>query len=258
MELLTRKDALSQGLKHYFTGKPCKRGHVETRDLSGRCVVCQRSNQNKRYSKNADANRERSRKYKAENTDKVKAYQKAYREKNAKSRASYAKNYLEENKESLKEKRKEYESANAKKIQEKRRQRHLDAKADPVRHSALKASRRAYWQKQQAEQTPAVMAKRLRSRVYVALREAKTTKQTSTTDLLGCSLSDFRAHLEAQFLPGMSWDNWALDGWHVDHIRPCASFDLTDPEQQRQCFHFTNLQPLWAEDNIRKGASYDQ
>jgi hypothetical protein len=50
----------------------------------------------------------------------------------------------------------------------------------------------------------------------------------------------------------MSWGNYGLHGWHVDHIIPCASFDLTDPEQQRQCFHYTNLQPLWAEDNLRK------
>jgi HNH endonuclease. len=54
----------------------------------------------------------------------------------------------------------------------------------------------------------------------------------------------------------MSWDNYGRDGWHIDHIRPCASFDLTDPEQQRQCFHYTNLQPLWAADNIRKGAKW--
>ena len=56
----------------------------------------------------------------------------------------------------------------------------------------------------------------------------------------------------------MTWDNWQHDGWHIDHIRPCASFDLADLEQQRQCFHYTNLQPLWAADNIRKGAKYEK
>ena len=61
-------------------------------------------------------------------------------------------------------------------------------------------------------------------------------------------------HLEAQFKPGMTWDNYGLKGWHVDHIRPCASFDLRDPEQQRRCFHYTNLQPLWAEENLKKGS----
>ena len=72
-------------------------------------------------------------------------------------------------------------------------------------------------------------------------------------DLVGCSIPELRKRLTQQFLPGMTWDNYGK--WHIDHIRPCASFDLTDPEQQKQCFHYSNLQPLWAADNLRKGAS---
>jgi hypothetical protein len=83
-------------------------------------------------------------------------------------------------------------------------------------------------------------------------------KSAKTQDLLGCSIEDLKKHLEASFEPGMTWDNWQHDGWHIDHIRPCASFDLTDPGQQRQCFHYTNLQPLWAADNIRKGAKHEK
>ena len=52
----------------------------------------------------------------------------------------------------------------------------------------------------------------------------------------------------------MSWDNWNLAGWHIDHIRPLASFDLTDPVQLKQAAHYTNLQPLWAHDNYVKGS----
>jgi hypothetical protein len=63
-----------------------------------------------------------------------------------------------------------------------------------------------------------------------------------------------RAHLEAQFVPGMTWANHGA--WHVDHIRPCASFNLEDPAEQRVCFHFSNLQPLWAQDNLAKGATW--
>ena len=54
----------------------------------------------------------------------------------------------------------------------------------------------------------------------------------------------------------MTWENHTPTGWHVDHIIPCAAFDLSKPEEQRKCFHYTNLQPLWAIDNIRKGATY--
>jgi hypothetical protein len=70
--------------------------------------------------------------------------------------------------------------------------------------------------------------------------------------VLGCSPRELRAHIEAQFLPGMSWDNRGLDGWEIDLIRPISSFDLTDPDQVGLCFHYTNVQPLWRADNQRK------
>ena len=92
----------------------------------------------------------------------------------------------------------------------------------------------------------------LRNRLRGALKG--TCKSTCTLELLGCTVEEFRAHLGARFKPGMTWENQGRYGWHVDHIRPCASFDLTDPEQQRICFHYTNLQPLWAEENMSKGA----
>ena len=75
-------------------------------------------------------------------------------------------------------------------------------------------------------------------------------KDCSTLKLLGCNLETVRQHLESKFTEGMSWDNYGK--WHIDHIMPCASFDLSDLEQQRKCFHYTNLQPLWAKDNMQK------
>jgi len=77
-----------------------------------------------------------------------------------------------------------------------------------------------------------------------------------TIDFIGCSIDDLKLHLEKQFVDGMSWENYG--DWHVDHIRPCCSFDLTDPEQQRECFNYTNLQPLWAEHNLSKGGSFHE
>lgn len=73
-------------------------------------------------------------------------------------------------------------------------------------------------------------------------------------ELCGISVRGLREHLESLFKPGMSWENYGIDGWHIDHKRPCASFNLTCPEQQRVCFHFSNLQPLWAKENMEKGA----
>tara|TARA_B110000008_G_scaffold43335_2_gene40945 strand:- start:6326 stop:6991 length:666 start_codon:yes stop_codon:yes gene_type:complete len=94
------------------------------------------------------------------------------------------------------------------------------------------------------------LARNLRSRLRKALKGKN--KSASTISLLGCSIPHLKDHLEKQFLPGMTWENHG-PVWHVDHMMPCASFDLIDPEQQRQCCHYTNLQPLWGPENISKG-----
>jgi hypothetical protein len=89
----------------------------------------------------------------------------------------------------------------------------------------------------------------LRARIsYIA----KNRYNKKFTELLGCSIEDARKHLEEQWQPGMSWDNYGLYGWHIDHIKPCNTFDLTDPDQQKKCFHYTNLRPLWAKDNLSR------
>ena len=92
----------------------------------------------------------------------------------------------------------------------------------------------------------------LRARVRAAITRSSGAKSRKTMGLIGCSVPQLRKHLEAQFTEGMTWDNHGE--WHIDHIKPCASFDLTDAEQQRECFNYTNLQPLWAKDNLSKGA----
>jgi len=91
----------------------------------------------------------------------------------------------------------------------------------------------------------------LRKRVRNAL--LGTAKAETTMNLLGCSMEELRRHLESNFEEGMSWGNHGIHGWHIDHKIPCSAFDLTDPEQQKECFNFRNLQPLWAKDNWSKG-----
>ena len=77
-------------------------------------------------------------------------------------------------------------------------------------------------------------------------------KSKLTQELVGCTIEQLWVHLEKSFKKGMTKENYGL--WHVDHIVPCASFDLTDLNQQAKCFHYTNLQPLWAYENLSKGA----
>jgi len=100
----------------------------------------------------------------------------------------------------------------------------------------------------------------LRTRIHHALKGL--TKSKKTLQLIGCTVEQLKYHLEKHFKEGMTWDNYGsgingrgMKEWHVDHIKPCASFDLSKPEEQRKCFHYSNLQPLWATENIKKRCS---
>lgn len=93
--------------------------------------------------------------------------------------------------------------------------------------------------------------KNLRIRINDALRG--NNKSATTIKLLGCSVEQLKRHLELRFTEGMTWSNYGRNGWEIDHIIPCSSFDLTDYSQQRRCFHYSNLQPLWKLDNLKKG-----
>jgi hypothetical protein len=101
-----------------------------------------------------------------------------------------------------------------------------------------------------------VIKQRLRHRMWTVLKG--NPKAGHTLELLGCSIQQFKSHLALRFQVGMTWENYGKYGWHIDHIRPCSSFDLSQPEEQRKCFHYTNLQPLWAKDNLSKKDKWDK
>jgi hypothetical protein len=98
------------------------------------------------------------------------------------------------------------------------------------------------------------IASNLRARVREALKWSGNNKSAGFYELVNCDVSTLKAHIEQQWQKGMSWDNWSMSGWHIDHIRPCSTFNLSDVEQQKECFNYRNLQPLWAIDNLRKGS----
>lgn len=110
------------------------------------------------------------------------------------------------------------------------------------------------WQKKQMVKPEFRIKKNLRGRIYVALKRG--IKTATTMELLGCTIEEFKVYIELQFKDGMGWHNYTKDVWHLDHIKPCKLFDLTKKEQQIACFHFSNLQPLWAIDNLVKGTKY--
>ena len=111
------------------------------------------------------------------------------------------------------------------------------------------------YQKNKIKTHPSFRLERnMRSRLYHALRSQKADKSNRTFKLVGCKLDFLKGYLQAKFTEGMTWGNYGA--WHVDHIQPCCSFDLTDEEEQKKCFHYTNLQPLWAIDNLKKGGKF--
>lgn len=96
----------------------------------------------------------------------------------------------------------------------------------------------------------------LRTSLYYALKKSKNLKTAKIKELIGCDLEQLKNHLESNFKDGMSWENYTYDGWHVDHIKPLALFNLKDIEEQKKAFNYKNLQPLWAIENISKGKKY--
>jgi hypothetical protein len=91
----------------------------------------------------------------------------------------------------------------------------------------------------------------MRARIWAALKGRSNGRLWGR---LGYSLDDLRKHLASLMTEGMSWDNYGH--WHVDHIKPCAAFNLEDDEEFRACWALSNLQPLWDRDNCVKGAKY--
>jgi len=100
---------------------------------------------------------------------------------------------------------------------------------------------------------------RLKHNIRVRIRLAiKGTKNFSISTNMGCTWYTLCNHLESLFQPGMTWENYGRKGWHVDHIKPLSRFDLQDPKQIIDAIHYTNLQPLWAKDNLVKSDKYEE
>jgi hypothetical protein len=120
------------------------------------------------------------------------------------------------------------------------------------KHAEEVKKRCADYQRERMKKDPLYrMMKRLRTRVSQELvTKRRSVKPCKTMELLGCTREEFKAHIISLLQPGMTMENYGL--WHIDHVRAVATFDLSDPEQVKACFHYKNLQPLWAEDNMAK------
>lgn len=100
---------------------------------------------------------------------------------------------------------------------------------------------------------------KIRRRLSTRIRQAMMGgKNFRTKNYIGCSLDDLRTYLQSKFKEGMTWDNYGYNGWHIDHIKPLSLFDLSLEEEKIKAFNYTNLQPLWKDENFKKGNKYEQ
>ena len=175
-------------------------------------------------------------------------YKRVYYKKNREKLLDYAKDYNEENSKMRKEYMQEWRKTNAKHVREYNQQ-WIDNNKEHVKKRYNK-----YRKKRYREDIQFKLAYNLRSRLRTALKGKRKDKQTLY--YLDCSVEYLINYLKERFESGMSWENYGKK-WHIDHIVPLSSFDLTKKEQIEKACHYTNLQPLWAEDNFKKGNKND-
>jgi len=219
--IIPRKIARRIGIQRYFTGKPCKYGHIcERYTSSGSCVECVHNNNT------SDEARSYQKEYYKDNKEKRINYQKVYYRKNIDFKLAYHKKYREANIENIRQ----YREANKKYLNEYDR--------------AYRKERR----RTDPEYKLTIKMRRMLRRVIEVTNE---TKKSSTFKILGYTSSDLKSHIESQFLPGMTWDN--TDEWHIDHIYPISRFIKEGIEDPKIINSLENLRPMWKIDNLSKG-----
>jgi hypothetical protein len=200
--------------------------------------------QKKWYLNDKERIKQKSKNYYYKNKEKQKQYGKEYRLKNKEKQ----KQYRLKNREKQRQYEKKWRLNNKEKANQKNKKWRLNNKEKINKYLSK------YEKKRRKIDPNFKLKKYIRSRIWSVLKGKE--KSNSTIKLLGCSIEECWQHLESKFQPGMTRENQGL--WHIDHIIPCASFDLRCPVQQLACFHYTNLQPLWAIDNLKKGAKHDK
>ena len=191
-----------------------------------------------------EENKETCKKYREKRKEKQREYDKEYYSKNKEKQLKYSKEWREKNIERAREYDKEYYYKNKKKKNDyfkEWRKKNL---------KYVNTKKREYYHNNIHDNIQFKLSHRLRNRLYFAIRNNQ--KVGSAVDDLGCTIEELKIHLENQFQEGMTWENWKHDGWHIDHIKPLSKFDLTDPVQFKEAVHYTNLQPLWWNENLKK------
>jgi hypothetical protein len=193
----------------------------------------------------------------AQHPDKVRDYKRAWTKRNPIAAKEWIKEHPEKKREYSKRWREKHpESDKQWRAENKERLKSVKAAWTARNRQKIRRYKVEYEARRSAQEPAFKMLRRLRLRLRLALKGQ--LKCGKTIELLGCSIEDLRKHLEALFRDGMTWETYGAGGWELDHIVPCTAFDFSIPEQQAQCFHYSNLQPLWASENRSKGNSREK
>jgi hypothetical protein len=245
-KIIQYKEAKTKGLKRYFTGIPCCRGHMVERLTSTRgCIMCNRIHE-KKYSSSKHGKLMRllkARRYRKNNLEKIQKRERARSKtpefKKRVSEYNKKRNQLPHVKADMRIRNKAYRKKHLKRLLQKDRD----------------------YRKNVRMKNPIYIIKELcRRRILLALDNKGGQKSESLIKLLGCSIEKYIVYLEKQFYnhpktnKKMTWKNRGLKGWHIDHIIPLHSFNLTKQSQQLKAFNYKNTQPMWAEYNLQKAS----
>ena len=212
------------------------------------CKPCDSERKKKHYLDNKERVLSKNRKYYEDNKEAISAQGKEQRKLDSIGRPPrvYERMSVEEFKKRKSASDKRYRENNYEKIQA--------GKKSYYKEKGLEMAKA--WQAKQKDNIEHVTKKRLRGRIYVALKRG--IKSEGTMELLGCTIDFFKEYFQSLFTEGMTWEKYMAGDVVIDHIKPCKLFDLTKPEEQRACFSYKNLQPLWEVDNLRKGIKYQE
>jgi hypothetical protein len=263
----SREDMLAYNRDYYAKNREAILAKQKDWRQANAATVAKRSHE--RYVKNREkASAERKTRYSRKKALE-REQQRIYREKHRQQIRDQQREYRAANRDELNRKARERRAADPEKYRERdlARRSTPEARAAAVermrRWVACNKERHLEWmrrrRKARMQSDPEYKASiAMRRRFYMALRnqvyDGWNIRSGEAVRLLGCTMAEFVSHVESLWLPGMSWDNWSCDGWHIDHIMPMAAFDLTDEGQRKKACHYTNLRPLWAKDNLAKGS----
>lgn len=237
------------------------------------CITCKQTKPLTEYNKDSrtadglecrcrECAKERSRKYRETHAEIFRTANKRWREENSESIKSYQKEYREKNRERINQRKAEYRLSHKEKIKEYREAHKEDARKWRQEHREEIAEYQREWRSNNREKIWAYFQKKrktddqyrisvnYRRRIGLILRSGQMSQRMK--ELLGCDFETLKTYIEKQFKPGMTWDNYGTEGWQIDHIKPCAAFDMTNPQQVAECFNYKNMQPLWRWENQEK------